>query len=70
MTVYSGTNINPNECYNGRKQLYYTVGHGPSNEEPSGNPGKTGKCLLTVPETLCEGVEKPTTARNALKEGI
>lgn len=33
-------------------------------------PGKTGKCLLTVSEMLCEGVGKPTTTRNALKEGI
>lgn len=24
-----------------------------------GNPGKTGECLRTVPEMLCEGGENP-----------
>lgn len=35
-----------------------------------GNPGKTGKCLITAPEMFCESVGKPTTTRNALKDGI
>ena len=35
-----------------------------------GKPGRTGKCLLTDPVMLCEGVEEGTSTRNAPMEGI